>query len=54
MRDNAIDDYLSKNYNSIVKPAVNKMNLKDGRKIDKNDAIQEVRAKLKKQYFYDE
>ena len=54
MRDNAIDDYLSKNYNSIVKPAVNKMNLKDGKKIDKNDAIQEVRAKLKKQYFYDE
>ena len=53
MRDNAIDEYLSKNYNSIVKPAINKMNLSDGIKIDKEEAIQGVRARIKKQYFTD-
>ena len=53
MRDNAIDEYLSKNYNAIVKPAINKMNLTDGRKIDKDEAIQSVRSRLMKQYFTD-
>ena len=51
MRENAIDDYLSKNYNSIVKPAINKKNLTDGGKINKEEAIKEVRERLKKQYF---
>ena len=53
MRDNAIDEYLSKNYNSIVKPAINKKNLSDGVKIDKEVAIKEVRARMKQQYFTD-
>ena len=51
MIDTGIDEYLSKNYNSLVKPAINKKNLADGTKIDKEEAIQEVRARIKKQYF---
>ena len=49
--DSAIDDYLSKNFNSVVKPAINKKNLTDGTKIDRNQAIQQVRDRIKKQYF---
>jgi hypothetical protein len=48
---NGIDDYLSKNFNSIVKPEINKKNLTDGTKIDRNDAIQRVRSRIEQQYF---
>ena len=47
----AIDDYLSKNFNSVVKPAINKKNLSSGEKIDRDTAIQQVRDRLRKQYF---
>ena len=46
-----IDDYLSKNFNSVVKPAINKKNLTDGAKIDRDVAIREVRDRIRQQYF---
>jgi|TARA_R110000851_G_scaffold38678_1_gene99099 hypothetical protein len=46
-----IDDYLSKNFNSIVKPEINKKNLTDGTKIDRSEAIERVRSRIKQQYF---
>lgn len=49
--NSAVDEYLSKNFNRVVKPAINKKNLTDGTKIDRNQAIQQVRERIKKQYF---
>ena len=49
--DSAVDDYLSKNFNSVVKPAINKKNLSSGEKIDRQQAIQQVRDRIKRQYF---
>ena len=49
--NNGIDDYLSKNFNSIVKPVINKKNLTDGTKIDRSEAIQSVRDRIRQQYF---
>ena len=49
--NSAVDEYLSKNFNRVVKPAINKKNLTDGTKIDRNQAIQSVRERIKKQYF---
>ena len=49
--DSAIDDYLSKNFNSVVKPAINKKNLSSGQSIDRDEAIQQVRSRIKRQYF---
>jgi|TARA_R110001592_G_scaffold20489_16_gene83120 hypothetical protein len=49
--NSAIDDYLSKNFNSVVKPAINKKNLSSGEKIDRDEAIQQVRDRIRKQYF---
>ena len=46
-----IDDYLSKNFNAVVKPAINKKNLTDGAKIDRDVAIREVRDRIRQQYF---
>tara|TARA_R110002074_G_scaffold45138_9_gene117208 strand:+ start:1875 stop:2687 length:813 start_codon:yes stop_codon:yes gene_type:complete len=51
MIDEAIDDYLGKNYNSVVKPITNKTNLDDGKSITKSDAINQVRNRIKQQYF---
>ena len=47
----AIDEYLSKHFNTIVKPAINKKSLEDGKKIDRKTAIESVRDRLKSQYF---
>ena len=46
-----IDEYLSKHFNTIVKPAINKKSLEDGKKIDRKTAIESVRDRLKSQYF---
>lgn len=49
--NNGIDEYLSKNFNSVVKPAINKKSLSDGSKIDRDEAIRQVRARIRQQYF---
>jgi len=49
--NNGIDEYLSKNFNSVVKPAINKKSLSDGSTIDRATAIQQVRARIRTQYF---
>ena len=49
--DSAVDDYLSRNFNSVVKPAINKKNLSSGESIDRTEAIQQVRNRIKRQYF---
>ena len=49
--NNGIDEYLSRNFNSVVKPAINKKSLSDGQTIDRNEAIQKVRARIRQQYF---
>jgi len=49
--NNGIDEYLSKNFNSVVKPAINKKSLSDGSKIDRDEAIKQVRARIRQQYF---
>ena len=49
--NNGIDNYLSKNFNQVVKPEINKKNLSDGTKIDRNEAIERVRSRIKQQYF---
>ena len=51
MRDAAIDDYLAKNYNSVVKPVLNKKDLGGGTKFDKTDSINQVRQRIITQYF---
>tara|TARA_R100000908_G_scaffold65169_1_gene52442 strand:- start:3442 stop:4260 length:819 start_codon:yes stop_codon:yes gene_type:complete len=48
---NGIDEYLSRNFNSVVKPAINKKSLTDGSKIDRDEAIQKVRDRIRIQYF---
>ena len=45
------DEYLSKNFNSVVKPAINKKSLSDGATIDRATAIQQVRERIRQQYF---
>lgn len=51
MINEAIDDYLAKNYNQVVKPITNKTDLGNGKSITKEDAINQVRNRIKQQYF---
>ena len=47
----AIDEYLSKHFNTVVKPAINKKSLEDGKKVDRKTAIESVRERIRVQYF---
>jgi len=49
--NNGIDEYWSRSFNSVVKPAISKKSLSDGQTIDRNEAIQKVRARIRQQYF---
>ncbi len=51
--DGAIEDYLQKNYNTKVKPEVNRVDLDTGEKKHKThrEAVAQIRARLKKDYY---
>ena len=50
--DYAIQDYISKNHNILVKPLLTKIDLKTGKKIyDTRSALTEIIKDLNKKYF---
>jgi hypothetical protein len=50
--ENAIQDYISKNHNSLVKPLLTKIDLKTGKKLyDTRSALNHIIQDLRKKYF---
>jgi hypothetical protein len=50
--DYAIQDYISKNHNSLVKPLLTKIDLKTGKKLyDTRSALNHIIKDLRKKYF---
>jgi hypothetical protein len=50
--EHAIQDYISKNHNSLVKPLLTKIDLKTGKKIyDTRSALNHIIQDLRKKYF---
>jgi hypothetical protein len=50
--DYAIQDYISKNHNSLIKPLLTKIDLKTGKKIyDTRSALNQIIKDLKNKYF---